>query len=369
MRALLSLCMLAVALAQITIPIQSIHQTPEERYAHFKSLQIRKALYGATDVPLTNYQDAQYFGPISIGSPAQSFTVIFDTGSSNLWVPSSSCYSIACHLHNEYNHAKSSTYAANGKTISIQYGSGAVSGFLSQDTVTWGGIAIKSVVFGEMTSMPGTTWTTSKFDGILGMAWQAISEDNVQPVFQTMFAQGLISSQSFAFYLTKGDGQPGSTLTLGGYDSGNSKNDWQYVPLISQTYWQIAIDSISVNGKSVTVTGIKGVVDSGTSVLVGDSNIVKQILALIPAVNQNCSNVSSLPTVTITIGGKAYPLTSSDYVWQVESEGQTECTNGWIAEDFPIELRNVVILGDLFISTYYTQFDYTNKQVGFATAL
>lgn len=85
---------------------------------------------------ITNFLDAQYYGEISIGTPPQTFQVIFDTGSTNLWVPSQKCNSDSCLRHNRYNSLESSTAKKNGTTAVIKYGSGGIIIFLFKSIKT-----------------------------------------------------------------------------------------------------------------------------------------------------------------------------------------------------------------------------------------
>jgi saccharopepsin len=102
-----------------------------------------------------DFMNAQYFADITLGTPPQSFKVILDTGSSNLWVPSTKCSSIACFLHTKYDNSASSTYKKNGTEFKIQYGSGAMEGYVSNDVLTIGDLKIKGQDFAEATSEPG----------------------------------------------------------------------------------------------------------------------------------------------------------------------------------------------------------------------
>eukprot|EP00126_Sphaerothecum_destruens_P007176 Sdes_comp19726_c0_seq2m11689 len=103
------------ASAIITVPLKKMphaHSLSEKAgvYLERKYGRITSILENANsnDEQLNNYGDAQYYGDICLGNPCQTFSVIFDTGSSNLWVPSKQCpYSqIPCLLHRKYDSKK-----------------------------------------------------------------------------------------------------------------------------------------------------------------------------------------------------------------------------------------------------------------------
>ncbi|CAH9075914.1 unnamed protein product [Cuscuta epithymum] len=253
-------------------------------------------------VSLKNYLDAQYYGEISIGSPPQNFTVIFDTGSSNLWVPSSKCYfSIACFLHPKYKSSKSTTYTkiGSGTSCSITYGSGSISGYLSQDNVEVGGIVVKDQVFIETTREPSLTFVLAKFDGILGLGFQEISVEDVVPVWYNMVDQGLVSEPVFSFWLNReANAQDGGELVFGGVDPKHFKGKHTYVPVTEKGYWQFELGDFLIGNSSTGFCegGCAAIVDSGTSLLAGPTTIVTEINHAIGAegvVSTECKEIVS----------------------------------------------------------------------------
>ncbi|XP_041894135.1 cathepsin D [Corvus kubaryi] len=329
---------------------------------------------------LKNYMDAQYYGPIGIGTPPQNFTVIFDTGSSNLWVPSVHCsmLDIACILHHKYDSSKSSSYVKNGTKFAIRYGTGSLSGFLSQDTVTLGDLKIPDQTFGEATKQPGMTFIAAKFDGILGLAYPRISVEQVEPFFDNIMKQRLVSKNVFSFYLNRDpSGVPGGELLLGGTDPKYYKDELTWYNVTRKAYWQIHMDAVDVaNGVSVCQGGCEAIVDTGTSLITGPTKEVKKIQEAIgakPLIKGEymipCEKVPALPNVTMTLGGKAFQLTGEQYVLKVVSGSETVCLSGFSGLDIPPPGGPLWILGDVFIGPYYSVFDRDNNRVGFAPSV
>jgi len=368
-----------------------VHKIGLEKRAikKFSPANVRAQLeqkYGLGDgvsVPITDYEDAQYYGKITIGTPPQTFYVVFDTGSSNLWVPSSQCsiFDIACDIHNKYYSSQSSTYVKNGTVFNITYGSGSLSGFLSEDVVNLGAMQVKSQTFAEATILDGISWIVAQFDGILGLAFSSISVDEVAPVWYNIMKQNLVSQNIFGVFLSKDQNADlGGELTLGGTNTDYYTGSFTYVPLTSETYWEFALDNIQIVGSSVTyctaANPCKCICDTGTSLIAGPTaavNAINEKLGAIPlngeGIFPSCDVIKTLPNITVTLNGKVFSLTPTDYVLQVSALGETECISGFLGIDVPPPYGPLWILGDVFISTYYTVFDFDNEQVGFATAV
>jgi len=332
------------------------------------------ALQRGESESIKDYANAQYFGTVSIGSPPQSFQVIFDTGSSNLWVPKVGC----THCGNpffgkksKYDHDSSTTYTADGADFEIMYGSGSVSGYFSSDEVTLADdIVVDGQRFAEVQDAGGLgmAYALGKFDGILGLGFTSISVDGTTTVFENAIKQNKVDQPIFAFYL--GDNAPGE-LTFGGYDAAKFEGDLQFVKLDAATYWQITLDAISAGDyKKEATDKITAIVDSGTSLMVGPKAEISQLAAAVGATPNimgeytiDCKKINEIPDVVFTIGGVEYTIPGSKTVIQASGV----CLFAFMGMDFPAPGPQW-ILGDVFMREYYTVFNYVDKTIGFAKA-
>ncbi|KAK4284339.1 hypothetical protein QN277_001186 [Acacia crassicarpa] len=269
-------------------------------------------------VGLKNFLDAQYYGDIAIGTPPQKFSVLFDTGSSNSWVPSDKCStSIACYVHAKYSSSQSTTFRPNGTSASIRYGSGAISGFFSYDNVQVGDLVVKNHEFIEATSEPGFTFVAAKFDGLVGLGFQEISVGNVLPLWYNMLGQGLIKEPVFSFWLNrKPSDESGGEIVFGGVDPAHFNGEHTYVPVTRKGYWQFDMGDVLVAGKpmGVCTNGCAAIADSGTSLIAGPTDAIDAINEAIggsgnKVASQECKTVVNHhgPTILDLLLAKAQP--------------------------------------------------------------
>ncbi|CAE6382667.1 unnamed protein product [Rhizoctonia solani] len=320
--------------------------------------------------PLVDEEDDQLWaGTITIGTPGQSFLINFDTGSADLWVPSSSCTSSGCSTHKKYTASLSSTSSKANETFFIKYGDGSTaSGPIYADTVTVAGLSATGQYFSPVTS-ESSSFSSEPDDGILGLAFNSISSIGQPTIIDNLYSQGKISAPTFAFRLATS----GSELYLGGVDTAKYTGSITYVSLTSQTYW-LTTGSSSV-GSTIAYSGAM-IIDSGTTVIVGPTSSVSSWWSKVPGAAACSTSVcgatgyytflcASPPTVSFTFGGKSFTIPSSDFNLGTIDNTGTHCVGAIVGTRGVPD--NAWIVGDTLMKQTYTVFDQVNSRVGFAT--
>ncbi len=319
----------------------------------------------------------QYSGDIKIGSSLDTFDLIFDTGSSYLWVASTDCSTCAASgMTTFFDCDSSSSCESLGAQITVTYGTGSLKGSFVEDTVQIGDYTSESQGFIDVTQV--SEFDSFSSNGILGLGL-ASTASGVTTLIENLKKQGQISNRIFSFYL---GGKTDSYLpqfTLDGYDERLIENgsNISYCSVIDYYYWGVSISSIYLQGDKANYTIFTGtnhtigeaILDSGTSLIVVD---VATFVNLYNYINYyvNCtwiqgyiaclnSDLSAYPNIVINLCGNEYSLTAADYVMQY-------------FDYFLILIESsdmdYIILGDTFMRKIYTVFDMENNQIGFALA-
>jgi len=348
-----------------------------------------------------------YFGNLFIGTPPQPFSVVFDTGSGHLIVPSSRCASESCALHRRYERNASSSAvdldhdgnevsasAEERDQVSVAFGTGEVVGEFSREKVCFLRHAGEAdsrdciqdrVVFAtEMTEEP---FSHFEFDGILGLGLESLALD---PEFSFMGQWTRLNKaldSSFGVFVSQHD-DVASEITFGGFDSRRTEGElhWASVHRPDMGYWQLQIKNITIGGEPLELcqTGdCVAIADTGTSLLGVPKDASQNLHWLLartvdddPA-EMDCRNHPG-PDIVFDLGGFEVVLTSEDYsrpaglrvVTNATNETQFICRAQLLpVDEGPALGPKVWILGEPVLRKYYSAYDWGNSRIGFARSI
>jgi len=325
-------------------------------------------------------QQSEYYGQVSVGSPAQTFTVVFDTGSGNLLLPSKECVDEACTGHKRFDSALSATamqvadadhpdtkVGADGSrdVVTITFGTGEMSGVYVRDNICLGGGDICCQAdFVAATEESDEPFSLVPFDGILGLSLPQMAEGPAFSVLDKLVEAGALSQGLFSVFFGYEGEQ--SEVTFGAYKEEQLATELFWSPVTVPGYWQVAMDDITMDNKKLGLCSSKKcqvAVDTGTSLLAGPSEVVSTLVEKLQ-VADDCSNIQSLPDLGFIVGDHILNLKAEDYV----AQHSTGCSLGLMSLDIPPPKGPLFIFGDPFLRKYYTVYDRQNMRVGFALA-
>ncbi|ORX44789.1 acid protease [Hesseltinella vesiculosa] len=337
--------------------------------------------YAISKVPQVSYQHGSgYYGEIHIGEPPQPFQVVFDTGSADVWVVSSTCESNSCQHHQNYNRRLSASHEPLGLEdeddddeqvfMDVNYGTGHIRAVLNRDTIQVAGLELEDQVVGEAIAISNDFMGTP-FDGIFGLGLASLSSSHHPPPFYSMMSSRMLDSPLFAMYIQSRGGE----IDFGGMDLSRFSGPMMFTPLVDTEYWAIQLQKIRL-GNMAKMGNRRAIVDSGTTLIIVTPEDAEKIHGAIDGAVDNgdstwsvpCNAASLLPPLIFELeDGVELVLPGNQYVLSQLQPSKTMCLSGISGQSLDYE-EKTWILGDVFMRHYYTVFDYGNRRIGFGLA-
>merc|ERR1719253_1056206 len=190
-----------------------------------------------------------YYGKVHIGSPKQPLTVVFDTGSGNLMVPSTYCRSHACTMHKRFDRKKSATaedIEADGSLsrkgglrdqITVTFGTGEISGVFIQDDVCIGSLCT-NIHFVAATDETEDPFSSFNFDGVLGLALTPMAQGPEFSIMDHLVKSKALRRPIFSVFLSDSD-MEASEITFGDVKEEHMASSMFWSDVSKDTgYWQ-----------------------------------------------------------------------------------------------------------------------------------
>jgi len=339
----------------------------------------------------TTLQDmkTEYIGTIGVGTNSNGEAqfearVVFDTGSTNLWVASTLCKDFPCNTDRGsqfYDPEKSTTqedFLGEGGDIDIMFGTGELRGPLHVDTYRVGPMVVKRQPFAMIREMNGDVFSSFPFEGILGLGFKSLSFGGINPFFERVIEQRLLTNNEFAFFFNVDSDQP-SALLWGGIDKDLYHGPIRMFPVTQPHYWALELIDFKLGNVSMKTVGMSDdpvkrlIVDSGTTYFTAPQGLHEQITAQIP--EADCDHVTSYPPLTYVLrgaDGQQYELIVSQETYMIGGYGDN-CRPAFMALDVNEQYGPAMILGEVFMRHFFTVFSRgdgasDNARIGFAPA-
>ncbi|CAJ1363184.1 unnamed protein product [Effrenium voratum] len=319
--------------------------------------------------------------------------VVFDTGSTNIWVSSVLCTRGPCasSSRSRYNRTNSRTALPprHSGTLQIEFGTGRIAGPEGVDDFHIGPFSVYKQTFGMIESEDGRVFEEVPVEGILGLAFPAMAANGIRPFVDGIIENKAIGKNEFAFYFSPDD-VAGNAVFWGGVDHAFYRGDIEYFPVVEPYYWSVELADFKIGDDSLLGlllpegegelamshshkkrhhrTTFKAIVDTGTTFFTAQGRLFREVMSRLSVAPCNRLTEESHPNITYTLVNTAgsprdFVITNKQYMLASSEGEEAECTPAFMLIDVPRAHGPGMVLGEVFLRIFFSVFDRGSGRV------